>query len=455
MELKRTPKSYHNKFTDATRISDLSIKIIDATNSNQVIIEHQKIQEYELRTRDFMLEGFVQFVNDIDFETSFNNSNNIKIVIFFKDLYDRYFQREFQVTKILKSENGNVKFITLNFIDAIFYIMSKTFKAKTIKSKNFEDLVTQVFDEFIFPNLISSKPILTFDLPSFENIENSLFSTLTNGIKQYSQIASNTLNKAKSELSKGNITGAINSVKSGFNNISKVFGSDNSDSKSENQNADNYFNVTPNKSILQILSEQAEFNGYLMYQTKRHIVFLKLDKAKPANLKKYTLSYSNIGDFNSPNDVLEYKRVGIDGLQKNVKNKGLYLDPTSKVFKVLEVDAKSEGLTNTNDIQYSNGIEYSEQYQSNANNIFANTYKNLLSNSGILAVVVGHICDMELFRCANLNLAASDTASTAQFGSIKESGFYFVTSFTDKIYNGLYFLQLVGFSRFDDTKIKS
>ena len=162
---KRTPQSWHNYFHDATRISDLAIKIVDMDNQKAFVVELKYIRDFELKTDGFVLEGYAVIEDRMDFENVSKMSENLRCVIFFQDFYDEFFTREFKINSVKKQETGTTKHIIFTFSDIISYITSKTNKTKTIESKDFEEFVEKSFEDLIKPELMGELPELLLRSP--------------------------------------------------------------------------------------------------------------------------------------------------------------------------------------------------------------------------------------------------------------------------------------------------
>lgn len=478
---KRTPQSWHNYFHDATRISDLAIKIVDMDNQKAFVVELKYIRDFELKTDGFVLEGYAVIEDRMDFENVSKMSDNLRCVIFFQDFYDEFFTREFKINSVKKQETGTTKHIIFTFSDIISYITSKTNKTKTIESKDFEEFVEKSFEDLIKPELMGELPELLFELPPRGN-RNNIF-VVIDGVRTYIDIAQNTLNdvqkrvnstisNVKKEVLKGNLSGATSALKEGFqksigaikngidklvSNTKKILGSFGTiakpTQKADNQEALLKFNLTPNKSFYEHLRYYSEKNGYLMYQTKKQIVFVKIDDLKPEVLRQYYISYTDHNkQENMPNDIIDFKRFGKNAQEIEPKKVAFALDEESKTFKILKTDAKTEGLTQ-NEVQITVGEVYAEQFQTDLENLRANVFKNTLKNDGVNVVVVGHINDIELFNCVNLHFAATPESNNSDYGNIKSSGYYFVTGIVDKVFNGAFFLQKLRCNRFEDPSV--
>jgi len=426
--------------TTASMIDNFNIIITDKKNNKSVTIAPNYIVDCEVKYGDFVINGYVTFKDHYDLETSMNLSNDLTLTIQHSDIYSQSYKREFKIIDSKKNYTKNIAVITYKFQDIVSYTLQKThaIKAYNGMASEFVELVKQVLDEYIKPK-VSIMPEVVDSIPQPPSSGAGGLGGLVNSVK--------------------NVVSKVKSAYESFTNKTIFVTTTNpaspTASAEKEDPAETNFIITANRSLFDIIMDNAKQRGVYLYQTKSNIVVLSADKLSLSSMPSNGISFANTEDDPiSGRRILEYKVNDGNKADQLTKSQAFAYDNETKTLKMFSGNVEDRSDIQQKEMQESSsvqGVEYIEQGQLTQDNLMNNTLMSFITNGSMDIVIPGHINHIEsLYRCSASIGGVSNSEASLLVGEVKKSGDYVVIEYSDKILNG-YFLQKVKLGRADNT----
>lgn len=216
-----------------------------------------------------------------------------------------------------------------------------------------------------------------------------------------------------------------------------------------------YINITGNIDFLSSFRKESQKRGYLLYQTRKSIVFKKIENIfKNSENSKFKYA-DNIKDRNYLHKILEYYILPEDKNKTKSQGSSEYFDPVEDKMKILNsYNASDIGISSKeNDIQFTQGKQLEKRPIISNEGIIGETLLNYIENNRIEMYSYLDINDLDRFKSIDVILSGvpqdKDTSIT---GNIKNSGKYTILSISDKFFSGFKCVSCVLLGRFDNPK---
>lgn len=200
--------------------------------------------------------------------------------------------------------------------------------------------------------------------------------------------------------------------------------------------------IPSNKSILEGLSEELQRNGYLWFQETFAIYIAQVSKLEPSKLPKSDLIYKRY-DQNLSNTPMYLYYSRFTEAPKNTqkpKTQAIEYDFENKKMNLqkegISIDIPTEEFENTVKLEQTNTSSQNQYYQKYLS--YIDTYTGRL-------VVPTRRALIQMFKVIRIeahNPKASDV------GDIRDSGYFIITGYTDKLMLKSKLVSLVKVSRF-------
>ena len=214
-----------------------------------------------------------------------------------------------------------------------------------------------------------------------------------------------------------------------------------------------YINITGNIDFLSSFRKESQKRGYLLYQTRKSIVFKKIENIfKNSENSKFKYA-DNIKDRNYLHKILEYYILPEDKNKTKSQGSSEYFDPVEDKMKILNsYNASDIGISSKeNDIQFTQGKQLEKRPIISNEGIIGETLLNYIENNRIEMYSYLDINDLDRFKSIDVILSGvpqdKDTSIT---GNIKNSGKYTILSISDKFFSGFKCVSCVLLGRFDN-----
>lgn len=218
--------------------------------------------------------------------------------------------------------------------------------------------------------------------------------------------------------------------------------------------------LTSNKSALKFLQEEANKEGFKLYQTKKGIHLKDIKNLTPSKLETVEFLYKESAEnpiygFN----IMDFKTINDDQSNETPASDVMVYDPsTKKMIKynqnISDISGDIKSSTSTVNPQSSSGKVTKTQEYLNSNNIFMNTYLNYLRTNGMYIAVPGNIKYNSCFIVIDVAVKGSMSVNESMNeGDRKLSGKYICTEIVDKFLPGEKFIQRMKINRVDYTNV--
>ena len=214
-----------------------------------------------------------------------------------------------------------------------------------------------------------------------------------------------------------------------------------------------YIKLTGNIDFLSSFRKESQKRGYLLYQTRKSIVFKKIENIfKNSENSKFKYA-DNIKDRNYLHKILEYYILPEDKNKTKSQGSSEYFDPVEDKMKILNsYNASDIGISSKeNDIQFTQGKQLEKRPIISNEGIIGETLLNYIENNRIEMYSYLDINDLDRFKTIDVILSgAPQDKDTSITGNVKNSGKYTILSISDKFFSGFKCVSCVLLGRFDN-----
>lgn len=352
-------------------------------------IEQEIVVDFEIRvTPQIRNDGYLIFEDTIDFQEILGKTTNLWLHLFYVENDGSYIRRDFKVTSTSKSSISNQVSVRLDLQDSLSYTLSKSFKAGNFPSlsKCLESLYNNYFKDADFKEPQTSLP---------GGLE---------GFRCYYGI------KVLDDY-KGSIT------------------------------------IPGNTDILTGFENELSRLGYICYQEDNVLYLINIKSIKPKELggidavyKKYPLNQANTEFYLYYDKFLETPRN-----QQKPKTKTLSIDYTNKELNMIEQNLIDTTLSDEF-TQESKGFELNYSESGNENKEYMKTFFNFLDTNSGRIVIPARKKYLKMFNL--IRIEANNPSSKSGVGDIKNSGYFIITGYVNKLFSRERLTSLVKISRF-------
>lgn len=374
---------------DCCVLKDFQAVLYSPDTGNLLSIDQSIIVDFEVRTTIFLRnDGYLIFEDTIDFQNLLDKTQNLWLHLFYVENDNAYLRRDFKVISTSKSSISNQVSVRLDLQDSLSYTLSKSFKAGSFKSlsKCLESLYNNYFKNADF-----NEPQTT--LPG--GLE---------GFRCYYGIS--VLDDYPGEVT-----------------------------------------IPGNTDILTGFQNELQRLGYICYQEDNVIFLINIKSIKPKELggidavyKKYPFKQANTEFYLYYDKFLETPRD-----QQKPKSKTLSIDYSKKELNMIEQNLTDTGLSDEF-TQESKGYELNYSESGNENKEYMKTFFNFLDTNSGRIVIPARKNRVKMFNV--IRIEANNPSSKSGVGDVKNSGYFIITGYVNKLFLRERLVSLVKISRF-------
>lgn len=370
-------------------LKDFQAIIYSPDTSTLLSIDQEIVVDFEIRnTPQIRNDGYLIFEDTIDFQEILGKTTNLWLHLFYVENDGSYIRRDFKVTSTSKSSIANQVSVRLDLQDSLSYTLSKSFKAGsfTSLSKCLESIYNNYFRD-----------------SEFQEPQTSLPGGLE-GFRCYYGI------KVLDDY-KGNVT------------------------------------IPGNTDILTGFENELSRLGYICYQEDNVLYLINIKSIKPKELggvdavyKKYPLKQANTEFYLYYDKFLETPRN-----QQKPKSKTLSIDYSKKELNMIEQNLIDTPLSDEF-TQESKGFELNYSESGNENKEYMKTFFNFLDTNSGRIVIPARKKYLKMFNL--IRIEANNPSSKTGVGDVKNSGYFIITGYVNKLFLRERLTSLVKISRF-------
>lgn len=371
-----------------TVLKDFQAVLYAPESKKLLLIPQENLVNFECRvTPTLRNDAILTFEDSENYQELIDSNTNMWLHVFYVENEGDYIRRDFRVLDTIKGNTQNQVTVKLNLQDALSYIFSKTYKSS--KNTSLKSCLENYYNEF-------------FRDPDFldENL------TLPGGLK-------------------------------GFRCYYTIDAIDDLNVE---------FSIPGNLDFLTAYENELIRQGFVWYQEDNCITLVSVDSLNPSKLKGYNVIYKRYGQdlANVPYFLYFSKFYERPKDSQKPKSDTINYDFAKKKINMVKQNLDISGLSD--EFQDSNGYELQYTETDNSKRQLYETYFNFLDNYTGKIVIPGRKKHIKLFQI--IRIEAYNPSAKDEKGDIKNSGYFIISGYVNKIMFREKLTTLVKISRF-------